>query len=116
MSEIRSYTSSLQDLETLADWMDSRFSIPGTNIRFGMDSLLGLVPGLGDTATAFITFYIIREAHRMGVPRQVKVRMGWNMFLDWLIGLIPLVGDLFDIGWKANRRNVALLRKHGKFP
>lgn len=102
----------LEKLQSFADWMDSKFVIPGTKIRFGLDSALGLVPGVGDTATVFATAYLIAKAHEHGVPMHIKMRMAWNAFIDWLIGLIPLLGDIFDVGWKSNQKNVELLRKH----
>jgi hypothetical protein len=100
------------DLELLAHWLDTRFRIPGTGIRFGLDSLLGLVPGVGDAATTLPAAYMLYRAHRLGVPRSMLARMGWNVAMDLAIGAIPVVGDLFDLGFKANRRNVELLRQH----
>lgn len=105
-------TESLRDLELLAHWLDSRFRIPGTGIRFGLDSVLGLVPGVGDAATTLPAAYILLRAHRLGVPKTMLARMGWNVVLDLALGAIPVVGDLFDLGFKANRRNVDLLRQH----
>lgn len=99
-------------LDRLAHWLDDRFAIPGTNIRFGLDGLLGLVPGIGDTATSLVSVYLVYEARRIGVPRRTIARMLINVLLDWAIGLIPLLGDVFDIAYKANRRNIRLLRKH----
>ncbi|MEM7491136.1 MAG: DUF4112 domain-containing protein, partial [Pseudomonadota bacterium] len=99
-------------LERLAHNMDSRYRVPGTKIRFGWDALLGFIPGLGDMATLGPAGYILLEAHRMGTPMGLKGRMMANLGIDWLIGSIPLVGDLLDIGLKANRRNVALLKEH----
>lgn len=104
---------SLEHLEKLADWLDSRFVVPGTSLRFGLDSVIGLIPGVGDTLMLAISSYIIGRARRHGVPKHVQARMIFNAGIDWLIGLIPFVGDVFDIGWKANRRNLALIRKHG---
>ena len=104
----------IEKLESMASWMDSRFTIPGTSIRFGLDSLIGLIPGVGDTVTFFSTVYLIGKAHAYKLPWYVILQMIWNGFVDWLIGLIPLVGDIFDIGWKANHKNVALLKKHAK--
>lgn len=106
----------LERLERLAHQMDSRFRLPGTDIRFGWDALLGLVPGLGDVATLGPAAYIWLEAHRMGAPAHVKARMALNTGIDWVVGSIPLVGDLLDVGLKANRRNVALLRAHFGVP
>ena len=102
----------IQKLDNLADWMDSRFQIPGTSIRFGLDSLLGLIPGVGDTITLASTGYLISKAHQYKLPWHVKTTMMWNLLIDWLIGLIPLLGDIFDIGWKANNKNVALIKKY----
>lgn len=101
-------------LDKLANSMDTKWKLPFTEIRMGWDTLIGLIPGVGDTLTSLVSAYIIREAHEMGVPAWVKWRMGWNVFIDWLIGLVPLLGDIFDVGWKANKRNVALIKKHRK--
>jgi hypothetical protein len=92
--------------------MDSMFRIPGTGIRIGLDSLLGLIPGVGDVAALGPAGYIVYSAHRMGAPKSLLARMGVNVGVDAVIGSIPLIGDIFDVGWKANRRNVALLRRH----
>lgn len=99
----------IEELKSLAIWMDSRFKIPGTSIRFGLDSLLGLIPGIGDTVTFATTLYLIGVARSHGVPLYIIVKMIWNGLIDWLIGLIPLVGDIFDVGWKSNQKNVALI-------
>ena len=85
----------LERLEQLARLMDSRFRIPGTGIRFGLDAIAGLVPGLGDAAAALPALYILFEARRMGVPVSLRIRMIVNIAIDFLIGAIPLVGDLF---------------------
>lgn len=102
----------LRRLDQLADWMDSRFKLPGTNIRFGLDSILGFLPGVGDGVTALPSVYLIASAHSLGVPKLTLLRMAWNVLIDMMIGTIPLIGDIFDIGFKANRRNIALMRKH----
>lgn len=102
-------------LEKLANRLDSKWQVPGTNITFGWDSLIGLIPGVGDTLTFLISGYIFREGCLLGVPGWVKWLMIQNIFLDWLIGLIPIIGDWFDVGWKANLRNVKLIRKHAKY-
>jgi hypothetical protein len=106
----------LDRLDDLARNMDSRFRVPGTNIRFGWDAVLGLVPGIGDIATLGPAGYIWLEGHRMGVSNGVKGRMAVNIALDWAVGSVPLVGDILDVGLKANRRNVALLRDHLAVP
>ncbi|MGF1622437.1 MAG: DUF4112 domain-containing protein [Rhodomicrobiaceae bacterium] len=99
-------------LEKLAYWMDSCFRVPGTNIRFGLDGLCGLIPGLGDGVTALPAIHLIRSARRLGASRWLITRMAGNAGIDMLVGAIPLVGDLFDVAFKANRRNIALLRRH----
>ena len=106
----------LHHLEQVAHWMDSRFRLPGTGIRFGLDGLLGLLPGVGDSVTALPALYVIARARGLGAPTHVQARMVGNVALDLLIGAIPLVGDLFDFGFKANRRNVELLREHFNLP
>lgn len=102
------------DLELLAHWLDSVFRIPGVNIRFGLDALLGLIPGLGDTATSLVSLYILQAASKAGVPRVTVARMALNIAIDYIVGSIPLVGDLFDVYWKSNNRNVALMRRHAR--
>lgn len=102
----------VEHIESLANLMDSRFRLPGTDIRLGLDTLIGFVPGIGDTVGLGISSYIVAHAHKAGVGKPTLLRMIWNVFIDWLIGLIPLIGDLFDWGWKANNRNAALLRAH----
>jgi hypothetical protein len=99
----------LARLDRLAGALDSRFSVFG--IRFGWDSILGLVPGIGDAATTLAGAAIIAEAARLGARRRVLGRMALNSGLDFMIGGIPLLGDAFDVVFKANRRNVALLRR-----
>lgn len=102
----------VEHVENLARLMDSRFTLPGTRIQLGLDALVGLVPGIGDTASLGVAGYIAAQARAAGLPRRHTARMAGNIFLDWLIGLVPVVGDLFDVGWKANLRNAALLRAH----
>jgi len=102
----------LAELENIAVWMDAKFIVPGTNIRFGLDSVIGLVPGIGDTLGMLVSAYIFHRAVQHKVPHHIKVSMLLNIFIDWVIGTVPLVGDLFDVKWKANIRNVDLLRRH----
>lgn len=102
----------LRDLERLATWLDARFRLPGTDVRFGLDALVGLVPGIGDALVAFPGIYILVRAHRLGVPRHLLIRMAANLGIDWLVGTVPLLGDVFDVAFKANRRNVNLLKRH----
>jgi hypothetical protein len=101
-------------VEFLAHALDDWFVIPGTGIRFGLDGLLGLIPGLGDTLTSLASFYILAAGRRYGVPRITLVRMAGNIAIDYLFGMLPFLGDAFDIFWKANRRNVQLLQRHLK--
>ncbi|MEX2118421.1 MAG: DUF4112 domain-containing protein [Pirellulales bacterium] len=98
-------------LDDLSRWTDSVFRVPGLGWRFGWDPLIGLIPGIGDTATTLISLYILTAAARKGVSRGTMLRMAMNVAVDYLVGSIPLVGDLFDAYWKANQRNVALLRR-----
>jgi hypothetical protein len=89
--------------------LDNSIPVPGTRIRLGIDQLIGLVPGIGDLIGGALSLYIIVEAYRMGIPRTLLARMGWNVAVDTLVGEVPVLGDLFDIGFKANVRNLALL-------
>jgi hypothetical protein len=102
----------LVQLEWLADLLDSRFVIPGTNIRFGLDGVIGLVPIAGDIISALISFYLIGRAAELGLSPWVKTRMVWNVALDTLVGAIPVLGDMFDVSYKSNRRNIALARRY----
>lgn len=102
----------IAELETLAHWMDAKFVIPGTKMRMGLDGLLGFIPGVGDTAGFMVSAYMLGRARRLGVPKMLMLRMIRNIFIDWLVGLVPLAGDLFDIGFKANIKNVRLLKEH----
>lgn len=99
-------------IDALARLFDTAFLIPGTNIRFGLDALIGLVPGIGDAITTLIALYIVSEARALGAPRLLIARMLANVAIDGVVGAVPLVGDAFDVAWRANRRNVALLRDH----
>jgi hypothetical protein len=100
------------ELELLAYWMDTAFEIPGLGIRFGFDAIIGLIPGLGDVITSLISLYILAAARRYGVPRATMMRMAFNIAVDTTVGAIPFLGDAFDVYWKANVMNVALLRRH----
>ena len=101
--------TSRKRLEKLAWYMDSSIKIPGFNARLGLDGLLGLIPGAGDTIGALISSIVISEAVRMGVPKSVLLKMAFNIALDVVVGAVPVLGDLFDFVWKANQRNVVLL-------
>jgi hypothetical protein len=106
----------LERLRALSRLLDSAFRIPGTGVRFGLDSLIGLVPGLGDAIGAIFSGYLILQASRLGAPQSVIARMIANVGIDTAIGWVPVLGDLFDVGWKANNRNFALLEKHVERP
>ena len=100
-----------ENLENLAWLMDDLIRIPGLGWRFGLDALIGLIPGFGDTATSLASFYILASAVRYRVPKITMLRMGLNVGIDYLVGSLPLVGDLFDAWWKSNQKNIALLRQ-----
>lgn len=101
----------LQEITSLAKTMDAQFAIPGTPIKVGLDSIVGLIPGIGDTISLGVAGYIVLRAQRMGIGSRHLGLMGFNIFVDWLIGLIPIIGDLFDIGWRGNLRNAAILHE-----
>ena len=96
--------------------LDDAIRIPGTRIRLGLDPILGLLPGIGDVVGGALTGSVIVEAARLGASPAVLLRMLGNLALDGLLGMVPLLGDLFDIGWKANRRNLILLEAHLRDP
>lgn len=99
-------------LEALANLLDTAFIVPGTDIRFGLDALIGLIPGIGDAVTTIVSLYIVREARALGAPRYLIARMLANVAIDGVVGAVPFLGDAFDVMWRANRRNVGLLRDH----
>ena len=91
--------------------MDDLFRVPVLGWRFGLDALIGLVPGLGDTSTALVSFYILAAAVRYRVPKITLLRMGLNIGIDYVVGALPIVGDVADAWWKSNRKNLELLQK-----
>jgi hypothetical protein len=99
-------------LERLSWLMDDLFRVPVLGWRFGLDALIGLVPALGDTTTSLVSFYILIAAVRHRVPKVTILRMGLNIAFDYVMGSLPVVGDLADAWWKANHMNIDLLRKH----
>ncbi|MGB3297712.1 MAG: DUF4112 domain-containing protein [Phormidesmis sp.] len=105
-------SAAFKRLRQMSHLLDNAIAIPGTNYRFGLDPILGLLPGGGDVLTGFMSVYIVFEAARMGLPAPTIGRMGFNILLDTLTGLVPVLGDVFDVAWKANSQNVALLEKH----
>ena len=102
----------LQNLDSLAKLMDAQFSIPGTSIRFGLDALIGLVPGIGDFSSFLVSGYMLSVLAKNGASGFVLARMVWNIVLDALVGSIPVLGDIFDVAFKANQRNLQLMREH----
>lgn len=102
----------LKRLDRLARLLDEHFIIPGTRWRMGLDGLIGLIPGIGDAVTGGMALYILLQARRLHLPRHVQARMLANIGIDALVGSVPVLGDVFDIAFKANRRNLDLLRRH----
>jgi len=94
----------------IADLLDSRFKIPGTRIKFGIDPILGLIPGVGDWFGGMLSIYFMIEAFRAGGGLSVVLRIFLNIIIDIIIGSIPLIGEVFDVAWKANRRNAKLIQ------
>lgn len=103
---------SLRNFERVVKLMDTSFRIPGTQMRFGIDPLLGLVPGVGDLAGFVVSALLVLSVAGTGVSGYLLARMLFNIFIDAIIGSIPLAGDLFDFAFKANRRNLVLLQQH----
>ena len=99
-----------ESLENLARYLDDWIKIPVVGWRFGLDAIIGLVPNVGDAATSVLSFYILIAGVRYGVPKITLARMAFNIGLDYLVGSIPVVGDAFDFVWKANKKNMELLR------
>ena len=102
----------INSLRRLSQLLDNAIGIPGTKYRFGLDPILGLIPGGGDTIAGALGAYIIIEAARMGIPRKVLGKMISNILFDSLVGTVPVLGDLFDVAWKANVRNMTLLESN----
>lgn len=102
----------LRNLGRIARMMDSAFTIPGTGIRIGADAIVGILPGVGDLATKAVAAYIIIEARRMGVPRHKIARMAGNVAVDLVFGTAPVIGDVFDVFFRANNRNLKIIYDH----
>lgn len=107
---------SKEKLNRLAWLLDNSFRIPGTQMRFGLDGLIGLIPGIGDAAGAVISSHILTQAAQMGAPKSLLLKMGFNIALDALLGLIPFIGDISDFVFKANQQNVKLLNDYLENP
>ena len=101
-----------KQLDWIAKLMDSQFNIPGTNFRFGLDGIIGLIPGAGDLSTFAVSAYLVTIMARNGASGYVLARMVMNVLIDALFGMIPILGDIFDIAFKANMRNVKLMKEH----
>jgi uncharacterized protein DUF4112 len=99
----------LREVRFVARWLDEAFRIPGTDLRIGLDPLVGLFPGIGDVATTVAAAYVVVAGWRLGAPAVLVARMGLNLAIDALVGAVPLLGDLLDAGFKANTRNARLL-------
>src|SRR5688500_16265110 len=99
-------------LRRVSGMLDSAMLVPGTPIRFGLDPILGLIPGLGDLVSPLFAIGILWQARDLGIPKVVQLRMIFNVAIDTLIGVVPVVGDLFDVAWQANDMNMALLERH----
>jgi hypothetical protein len=108
----RKTTQSMARLEAIARVMDGAFMLPGTNIRLGLDAIVGLVPVAGDVISGLLSSYLIWEARRIGAPRWLVARMMANTLLDTTVGAIPVLGDAFDAMFRGNMRNMALLRRY----
>jgi hypothetical protein len=111
------HESDVRTLAALRKWsvlLDSAFRVPGTNLTFGLDPILGLIPGLGDLTAPLFAALLLLHAVRLRIPRIVQLRMLINAAIDLAVGVIPFIGDLFDFGWKANVRNLALLERYAR--
>jgi len=96
-------------LDRLAWYLDNSIQLPGLNLRVGIDPLVGLIPGIGDTIGAIMSSYILSEAARLGAPKSILLKLEFNIAVDALAGAMPIFGDLIDFGWKANQRNARIL-------
>lgn len=112
MQQRKNETQALARMDSLAKLMDSQFKIPGTNIRFGLDALIGLIPGAGDFATFLVSGYMMLTLAKNGASGFVLARMALNVLADSLIGAIPIIGDIFDVAFRANARNMKLMHEH----
>jgi hypothetical protein len=106
----------LHSLRKLQYFLDSAFRVPGTNFRFGWDPIIGLIPWVGDLLTAMMSCAIVVQAHQMRMPRVVQLRMLLNVAIDVAIGIVPFAGDIADVFWKSNTKNLAMLERHAARP
>jgi hypothetical protein len=108
----RSRWARLESLDRFSRFLDVAFIVPGTNARFGIEAILRLVPVFGDFAASVLSCWVLYEAYQLGVPKPLFGRMVANVVVEGLAGAVPIAGDLFDVAWRANRRNVRLLREY----
>ena len=99
-------------LRQLSENLDESFTIPGTNIKFGIDALIGLVPGGGDLIGSLFSLYLLRTAIKMKLPKSAILSIMFNIIIDTTIGIIPIAGDIFDVFWKSNKRNMRIIEKN----
>ena len=106
----------IRRLQMLAKIMDTAVRIPGTNVRFGADAVIGLVPVIGDAGSVLVGLYIVNEGHRLGLPGSKIAKMVANLAADGIVGAVPFIGDVFDVYFKSHRRNVAIILDHLGMP
>lgn len=116
LSPSASPVETLRNLRNLSNLLDKSLRIPGTPYSFGLDPIIGLVPGGGDLVTGLLSFYIVFTAARLGLPRETLMRLVGNILIDVFVGTFPIFGDLFDVAWKTNSRNMDLLEQHFSVP
>lgn len=112
----RSQAAKVRQLRKISDLLDNAIRVPGTSYGVGIDPLLGLIPGGGDFLGGLISVYIVFSAAMMGLPRETLMRMASNIVFDSLAGIVPVFGDLFDVAWKANSKNMDILEAHLESP
>ncbi len=112
MNKTAAQNDAMKQVARLTKLMDKQFVIPGTNFRFGLDGIIGLIPGIGDVSTFAVSCYLVALMAKNGASGYVMARMVLNVLIDTIIGSIPLVGDLFDFGFRANSRNLRLMQEH----
>lgn len=116
MSREQEHFERIRRLQMLAKIMDTAVRIPGTNIRFGADAVIGLVPVIGDAGSVLVGLYIVNEGRRLGLPASKIAKMVANLAADGVVGAIPLIGEVFDVYFKSHRRNVAIILDHLGMP
>lgn len=99
-------------IDRISKLMDSEFKVPGLPLRFGLDSVIGFLPGVGDAVTGAVSLYLVNEARKAGAPKHLLARMIANTAIDTAVGAIPVAGDVFDFAFKSNRKNARLLKRH----